>query len=174
MNELKHFRGNYLSPFLKEILRQDLWPELWYPHSMSVYFLQIFFRFLRCWALHLMTTVQSFQRAERAQLGLGKVVSCDPVLCLPLCQVGVILVQCLLMFFYTSAVFLFIGTCMLGLCISSVFPSMLAFTEDILDYKGETWTWLFILIKSVSAHHLGTSDKISVYLIKLTIIIWFM
>uniref|UniRef100_UPI0037E9B279 major facilitator superfamily domain-containing protein 4A n=1 Tax=Semicossyphus pulcher TaxID=241346 RepID=UPI0037E9B279 len=50
--------------------------------------------------------------------------------------VGVILVQCLLMIFYTSCVFLFIGTCVLGLCISSVFPSMLAFTEDILDYKG--------------------------------------
>ncbi|XP_033977430.1 major facilitator superfamily domain-containing protein 4A [Trematomus bernacchii] len=49
---------------------------------------------------------------------------------------GVILVQCLLMIFYTSCVFLFIGTCVLGLCISSVFPSMLAFTEDILDYKG--------------------------------------
>uniref|UniRef100_A0A3B5A615 Major facilitator superfamily domain-containing protein 4-A-like n=1 Tax=Stegastes partitus TaxID=144197 RepID=A0A3B5A615_9TELE len=50
--------------------------------------------------------------------------------------VGVIVVQCLLLIFYTSSVFLFIGTCVLGLCISSVFPSMLAFTEDILDYKG--------------------------------------
>ncbi|XP_060897396.1 major facilitator superfamily domain-containing protein 4A [Labrus mixtus] len=50
--------------------------------------------------------------------------------------VGVILVQCLLLIFYTSSVFLFFGTCVLGLCISSVFPSMLAFTEDILDYKG--------------------------------------
>ncbi|XP_063766088.1 major facilitator superfamily domain-containing protein 4A isoform X2 [Eleginops maclovinus] len=50
---------------------------------------------------------------------------------------GVIVVQCLLMIFYTSCVFLFIGTCVLGLCISSVFPSMLAFTEDILDYKGD-------------------------------------
>ncbi|XP_020488366.1 major facilitator superfamily domain-containing protein 4A [Labrus bergylta] len=49
---------------------------------------------------------------------------------------GLILVQCLLLIFYTSSVFLFIGTCVLGLCISSVFPSMLAFTEDILDYKG--------------------------------------
>ncbi|XP_034544663.1 major facilitator superfamily domain-containing protein 4A [Notolabrus celidotus] len=50
--------------------------------------------------------------------------------------VGVILVQCLLLIFYSSCEFLFIGTCVLGLCISSVFPSMLAFTEDILDYKG--------------------------------------
>nr|XP_019941961.1 PREDICTED: major facilitator superfamily domain-containing protein 4A-like [Paralichthys olivaceus] len=61
--------------------------------------------------------------------------------------VGVILVQCLLMIFYTSCVFLFIGTCLLGLCISSVFPSMLAFTEDILDYKGCATT---VLVTSAS------------------------
>uniref|UniRef100_I3J5K3 Major facilitator superfamily domain containing 4Aa n=1 Tax=Oreochromis niloticus TaxID=8128 RepID=I3J5K3_ORENI len=53
-----------------------------------------------------------------------------------LLTVGVILVQCLLLIFYTSSVFLFFGTCVLGLCISSVFPSVLAFTEDILEYKG--------------------------------------
>ncbi|XP_034092436.1 major facilitator superfamily domain-containing protein 4A [Gymnodraco acuticeps] len=62
-------------------------------------------------------------------------------------QLGVILVQCLLMIFYTSCVFLFIGTCVLGLCISSVFPSMLAFTEDILDYKGCATT---VLVTSAS------------------------
>lgn len=45
--------------------------------------------------------------------------------------------QLMMMIFYTSWVFLFIGTCMLGLCISSMFPSMLAFTEDILDYTGK-------------------------------------
>ncbi|XP_068171343.1 major facilitator superfamily domain-containing protein 4A [Antennarius striatus] len=50
--------------------------------------------------------------------------------------VGVILVHCLLLIFYTSEVFLFIGTCVLGLCISGVFPSMVAYTEDILEYKG--------------------------------------
>ncbi|CAJ1051926.1 major facilitator superfamily domain-containing protein 4A [Xyrichtys novacula] len=50
--------------------------------------------------------------------------------------VGVILVQCLLLIFYTSCEFFFVGTCVLGLCISSVFPSVLAFTEDILEYKG--------------------------------------
>ncbi|KAM3935402.1 major facilitator superfamily domain-containing protein 4A [Leptodactylus fuscus] len=31
---------------------------------------------------------------------------------------------------------LFIGTALLGLCLSSVFPSMLAYTEDMLNYKG--------------------------------------
>ncbi|XP_038551741.1 major facilitator superfamily domain-containing protein 4A [Micropterus salmoides] len=61
--------------------------------------------------------------------------------------VGVILVQCLLMIFYTSCVFLFIGTCVLGLCISSVFPSMLAYTEDLLDYKGCATT---VLVTSAS------------------------
>lgn len=49
---------------------------------------------------------------------------------------GATLVQFLLIIFYTSYVFLFIGTCVLGLCISCMFPSLLAFTEDILDYKG--------------------------------------
>uniref|UniRef100_A0A672G4C9 Major facilitator superfamily domain containing 4Aa n=1 Tax=Salarias fasciatus TaxID=181472 RepID=A0A672G4C9_SALFA len=53
-----------------------------------------------------------------------------------LINVGVTLVHCLLLTFYTSSVFLFVGTCVLGVCISSVFPSMLAFTEDILNYQG--------------------------------------
>ncbi|XP_018523096.1 major facilitator superfamily domain-containing protein 4A [Lates calcarifer] len=66
---------------------------------------------------------------------------------LTLSLAGVILVQCLLLIFYTSCVFLFIGTCVLGLCISSVFPSMLAFTEDILDYKGCATT---VLVTSAS------------------------
>lgn len=42
----------------------------------------------------------------------------------------------LLLIFSNSSVFLFIGTCCLGLFISSVFPCMLALTEDILEYKG--------------------------------------
>lgn len=46
------------------------------------------------------------------------------------------MVQLLLIVFYTSWVFLFIGTSALGLCISCMFPSMLAFTEDTLDYRG--------------------------------------
>ncbi|XP_047204256.1 major facilitator superfamily domain-containing protein 4A isoform X2 [Girardinichthys multiradiatus] len=60
---------------------------------------------------------------------------------------GVILVQCLLLIFYTSHVFLFIGTSVLGLSVSSVFPSILAFTEDILDYKGCATT---VLVTSAS------------------------
>ncbi|KAM9409108.1 major facilitator superfamily domain-containing protein 4A isoform 1-T1 [Pholidichthys leucotaenia] len=61
--------------------------------------------------------------------------------------VGVFLVQCLLLIFYTSPVFLFIGTCVLGLCISSIFPAVLAFIEDILNYKGCATT---VLVTSAS------------------------
>ncbi|TTB41859.1 Cyclin-dependent kinase 18 [Bagarius yarrelli] len=51
-------------------------------------------------------------------------------------QVGVMLTQLLLLILYWNSTFLFIGTCLLGLFISSVFPCMLAFTENLLDYKG--------------------------------------
>ncbi|XP_051957401.1 major facilitator superfamily domain-containing protein 4A-like [Xyrauchen texanus] len=59
-----------------------------------------------------------------------------PVKLLIINQVGVIVTLLLLLFFSNSSVFLFIGTCCLGLFISSVFPCMLALTEDILEYKG--------------------------------------
>lgn len=36
-----------------------------------------------------------------------------------------------------NVVFLFLGTASLGLFLSSSFPSMLAYTEDILQYRGE-------------------------------------
>lgn len=49
---------------------------------------------------------------------------------------GVIVTLLLLLIFCNSSVFLFIGTCGLGLFISSIFPCMLALTEDILEYKG--------------------------------------
>ncbi|XP_029907913.1 major facilitator superfamily domain-containing protein 4A [Myripristis murdjan] len=61
--------------------------------------------------------------------------------------VGVIVVQCMLLLLYYSSVFLFFGTCVLGLCISSVFPCMLAYTEDLLDYKGCATT---VLVTSAS------------------------
>ncbi|CAL8336022.1 unnamed protein product [Merluccius merluccius] len=61
---------------------------------------------------------------------------------------GVVTVQCMLLMLYYSSVFLFIGTCALGLCISSVFPCVLAFTEDTLDYKGCATT---VLVTSASA-----------------------
>ncbi|XP_030634141.1 major facilitator superfamily domain-containing protein 4A [Chanos chanos] len=59
-----------------------------------------------------------------------------PMRLLIISQVGVIVVLMLLLLQYYSSIFLFVGTCLLGLFISSIFPCMLAFTEDILDYKG--------------------------------------
>lgn len=59
-----------------------------------------------------------------------------PVRLLIVSQVGVIVTLLLLLIFSNSSVFLFIGTCCLGLFISSIFPCMLALTEDILEYKG--------------------------------------
>ncbi|XP_073722197.1 major facilitator superfamily domain-containing protein 4A-like [Misgurnus anguillicaudatus] len=61
---------------------------------------------------------------------------CKPFRLLTVSQVGVIVTLLLLLVMSNSTVFLFIGTCCLGLFISSIFPCMLAFTEDILEYKG--------------------------------------
>ncbi|XP_026880326.1 major facilitator superfamily domain-containing protein 4A isoform X2 [Electrophorus electricus] len=77
-----------------------------------------------------------------ASITLGRLasiaLSCHikPVHLLTINQVGVIVMLFLLLMCYTSSVFLFVGTCFLGLFISSVYPCMLALTEDILDYKG--------------------------------------
>ncbi|XP_067098840.1 major facilitator superfamily domain-containing protein 4A-like [Osmerus mordax] len=60
---------------------------------------------------------------------------------------GVVIVECMLLMLHSSTVFLFLGTCLLGLCISTVFPCMLALTEDILDYKGCATT---VLVTSAS------------------------
>nr|XP_020467510.1 major facilitator superfamily domain-containing protein 4A [Monopterus albus] len=49
---------------------------------------------------------------------------------------GAIVTVLMLLIFYTSSVFLFVGTCLCGLFLSSIFPCMLAYTEDILDYQG--------------------------------------
>uniref|UniRef100_A0A8C7E9H6 Major facilitator superfamily domain containing 4A n=1 Tax=Nothoprocta perdicaria TaxID=30464 RepID=A0A8C7E9H6_NOTPE len=53
-----------------------------------------------------------------------------------LINVGVLVTFLLLLIFSSSVVFLFVGTASLGLFLSSTFPSMLAYTEDILQYKG--------------------------------------
>ncbi|XP_029430146.1 major facilitator superfamily domain-containing protein 4A [Rhinatrema bivittatum] len=49
---------------------------------------------------------------------------------------GVLLTFLLLLLTSYSTVFLFVGTALLGLFLSSIFPSMLAYTEDVLNYKG--------------------------------------
>lgn len=43
----------------------------------------------------------------------------------------------MLLIFSYNVIFLFVGTASLGLFLSSTFPSMLAYTEDILQYKGK-------------------------------------
>ncbi|XP_046932575.1 major facilitator superfamily domain-containing protein 4A isoform X1 [Lynx rufus] len=50
--------------------------------------------------------------------------------------VGVVVTFLVLLVFSYNVVFLFVGTASLGLFLSSTFPSMLAYTEDILQYKG--------------------------------------
>jgi fucose permease len=50
--------------------------------------------------------------------------------------VGVIVTVLMLLIFYTNKIFLFVGTGFCGLFLSSIFPCMLAFTEDVLDYQG--------------------------------------
>ncbi|KAF5902766.1 major facilitator superfamily domain-containing protein 4A, partial [Clarias magur] len=77
-----------------------------------------------------------------AAITVGRLVSIPlsyrikPVRLLTFNQVGVILTQLLLLILYKNSAFLFVGTCFLGLFISSVYPCMLALTEDLLDYKG--------------------------------------
>uniref|UniRef100_A0A673HTX4 Major facilitator superfamily domain-containing protein 4B-like n=1 Tax=Sinocyclocheilus rhinocerous TaxID=307959 RepID=A0A673HTX4_9TELE len=53
-----------------------------------------------------------------------------------LINAGVIVTLLLLLILYTNRVFLFVGTTLLGLFISSVFPCLVAYTEDILEYHG--------------------------------------
>lgn len=54
-----------------------------------------------------------------------------------------------LLIFSYNVIFLFVGTASLGLFLSSTFPSMLAYTEDILQYRGEGWTGLLHPISMV-------------------------
>lgn len=50
--------------------------------------------------------------------------------------VGAVVTHLVLLAFSYNVVFLFAGTACLGLFLSSTFPSMLAYTEDILQYRG--------------------------------------
>ncbi|XP_047376619.1 major facilitator superfamily domain-containing protein 4A [Sciurus carolinensis] len=50
--------------------------------------------------------------------------------------VGVVVTFLVLLIFSYNVIFLFVGTASLGLFLSSTFPSMLAYTEDILEYRG--------------------------------------
>jgi len=69
-------------------------------------------------------------------LSIALSVRIQPVRLLIFNLAGVIVTVLLLLIFYTSSTFLFIGTCLCGLFLSSIFPCMVAYTEDILDYQG--------------------------------------
>ncbi|KAM9342424.1 major facilitator superfamily domain-containing protein 4B [Pholidichthys leucotaenia] len=60
----------------------------------------------------------------------------QPVKLLIVSLAGAIVTVLLLLIFPSSRVWLFAGTCLCGLFVSSIFPCMLAYTEDILDYQG--------------------------------------
>lgn len=49
---------------------------------------------------------------------------------------GMVITTLLLLLLYTDSVFLFVGTFFLGFFLSSVFPCMLAYAEDVLSYQG--------------------------------------
>ncbi|XP_027010660.1 major facilitator superfamily domain-containing protein 4A [Tachysurus fulvidraco] len=95
-------------------------PPMSLPHKMAGYLTSVF------WAAITVGRLASIPLSYRVK----------SVHLLVFNQVGVIVTQLLLLILYTSSTFLFVGTCLLGLFISSIFPCMLAFTEHLLDYTG--------------------------------------
>ncbi|XP_004700172.1 major facilitator superfamily domain-containing protein 4A [Echinops telfairi] len=51
-------------------------------------------------------------------------------------MVGIVTTFLVFLIFAYNVIFLFVGTASLGLFLSSTFPSILAYTEDILQYRG--------------------------------------
>ncbi|CAL8319273.1 unnamed protein product [Merluccius merluccius] len=95
-------------------------PPLALPHKTAGYLASIF------WAAITAGRLLSIPLSYRFQ----------PVRLLMFNLAGVIVTVLMLLIFYTNSTFLFVGTCLAGLFLSSVFPCMLAYTEDILDYQG--------------------------------------
>ncbi|XP_042348035.1 major facilitator superfamily domain-containing protein 4B [Plectropomus leopardus] len=95
-------------------------PPMSLPHKTAGYLASIF------WAAITAGRLLSIPLSYRFQ----------PVRLLMFNLAGAIVTVLMLLIFYTSSTFLFAGTCLCGLFLSSVFPCMLAYTEDILDYQG--------------------------------------
>ncbi|XP_042263935.1 major facilitator superfamily domain-containing protein 4B isoform X6 [Thunnus maccoyii] len=95
-------------------------PPMSLPHKTAGYLASIF------WAAITAGRLLSIPLSYRFQ----------PVRLLMFNLAGAIVTVLMLLIFYTSNTFLFIGTCLCGLFLSSIFPCMLAYTEDILDYQG--------------------------------------
>ncbi|XP_035513109.1 major facilitator superfamily domain-containing protein 4B [Morone saxatilis] len=95
-------------------------PPMSLPHKTAGYLASIF------WAAITAGRLLSIPLSYRFQ----------PVRLLMFNIAGAIVTVLMLLIFYTSSIFLFVGTCLCGLFLSSIFPCMLAYTEDILDYQG--------------------------------------
>ncbi|KAM8754919.1 major facilitator superfamily domain-containing protein 4B isoform 2-T2 [Acanthopagrus schlegelii] len=95
-------------------------PPMSLPHKTAGYLASIF------WAAITAGRLVSIPLSYRFQ----------PVRLLMFNIAGAIVTVLMLLIFYTSSTFLFVGTCLCGLFLSSIFPCMLAYTEDILDYQG--------------------------------------
>ncbi|KAJ0036993.1 hypothetical protein NQD34_005670 [Periophthalmus magnuspinnatus] len=95
-------------------------PPMYIPHKIAGYLASIF------WAAITAGRLLSIPLSYRFQ----------PVRLLMFNLAGAIVTVLMLLIFYTSSVFLFVGTCLCGLFLSSIFPCMLSYTEDILDYQG--------------------------------------
>uniref|UniRef100_A0A3Q0RP57 Major facilitator superfamily domain-containing protein 4A n=1 Tax=Amphilophus citrinellus TaxID=61819 RepID=A0A3Q0RP57_AMPCI len=95
-------------------------PPMSLPHKTAGYLASIF------WAAITAGRLLSIPLSYRFQ----------PVKLLIFNLAGVIVTVLMLLIFYTSSIFLFVGTCLCGFFLSSIFPCMLAYTEDILDYQG--------------------------------------
>lgn len=80
--------------------------------------------------------VRPIKHSESHNETEGQTITDDNTLSSLLLQAGAIVTVLMLLIFYTSSTFLFVGTCLCGLFLSSIFPCMLAYTEDILDYQG--------------------------------------
>ncbi|XP_031594754.1 major facilitator superfamily domain-containing protein 4B [Oreochromis aureus] len=95
-------------------------PPMSLPHKTAGYLASIF------WAAITAGRLLSIPLSYRFQ----------PVKLLIFNLAGAIVTVLMLLIFYTNSIFLFVGTCLCGLFLSSIFPCMLAYTEDILDYQG--------------------------------------
>ncbi|XP_061590736.1 major facilitator superfamily domain-containing protein 4B [Cololabis saira] len=95
-------------------------PPMSLPHKTAGYLASIF------WATITAGRLLSIPLSYRFQ----------PVRLLMFNLAGAIVTVLMLLIFYTSNTFLFVGTGLCGLFLSSIFPCMLAYTEDILDYQG--------------------------------------
>ncbi|KAI3356867.1 hypothetical protein L3Q82_003514 [Scortum barcoo] len=95
-------------------------PPLSLPHKLAGYLPSVF------WAAITAGRLLSIPLSYRFQ----------PVRLLMFNLAGAVVTMLMLLIFYTNGIFLFVGTCLCGLFLSSIFPCMLAYTEDIIDYQG--------------------------------------